>query len=99
MTNYTTWTARDGRTLRIVELDSDHLYNIIKMIERTAKKQHTVACSKVPYWDADDVAMMPELRWFIHPAYDALMCEVQNRGSRRERLCRRRASRRCVYEQ
>jgi hypothetical protein len=62
------WTMRDGRKVRVCDMDDGHLLNAMRMLDRTGQREFEDA------WDAmegvpDDV-----------PVYDDLETEAMRRG-------------------
>jgi hypothetical protein len=77
---YETWKTRDGRELRIVDMEDSHLVATIRMLEKQADKRYDEDCKAVPYWGSEDAEMMPERSWYVHPKLPALLLQARSRG-------------------
>ena len=73
------WTTADGKTIRIRDMDSGHLLNAIRLLERRAEREidtcmamADIECGYADLFD-DDVN-------FKHPIYDDMVAEAKRRG-------------------
>ena len=73
------WTTADGKTIRIRDMDSGHLLNVIRLLERRAEREidtcmamADIECGCADLFD-DDVN-------FKHPIYDDMVAEAKRRG-------------------
>ena len=73
---YAVWETKDGRVLRLVDMDDAHLVNTIRMLERKAHDDHAAACTHVS--DPDDI--VPEEEWMEHPALRVMRDVARSRG-------------------
>lgn len=79
--NYTTWITKDGRVVRIVDMQTQHLLNTIKMLERNAKHEYDHACATAIVWDSEgNEDFLPEYDWFEPPILHLMRREAERRG-------------------
>jgi hypothetical protein len=75
---YTEWKQRDGTPIRLVDMDDNHLFNTIRMLERKAEAR----CKKADKFQSFD----PEDRFdnsphmFLPPIYEVMVAMATARG-------------------
>lgn len=74
---FKTWKTRDGRVLRIVDMEDDHLVNAIRMLEREAHAKYLT--QDTGGLTAVDMVVLEET-FFLHRNYDDLVFEARKRG-------------------
>lgn len=74
---YVKWTCKDGRVLRIVDMEDQHLFNTIRMLERNAEKGYREQDPGAV--DILEMCIMP-YDCFLHPCYEHLVREANKRG-------------------
>lgn len=73
---YVAWKTKDGRLLRVADMDDAHLVSTIRMLERKVEAKHADACAHMS--DPDDVT--PEAEWMEHPVLDFMRFVAKTRG-------------------
>ena len=86
------WTTKDGRRLRICDMDNEHLVNTIKLLQRVAetKKIHSVVLmttcvgpngdmAQLAFDDAFDQTLESTFEDYLPPIYENFECEMHLR--------------------
>jgi hypothetical protein len=72
------WRTRDGRELLISEMETSHIENCIKMIERNCENHNNAVELDMMFWEIDIRFVL------VHPSeikgYDELVKELSNRN-------------------
>ena len=74
---YVTWTCKDGRVVRVVDMTDEHLVNAIRFCERAAEHRYTH--QDVGAVDILEMCIMP-YEMFLPSGYDDLVRAAKNRG-------------------
>ena len=104
------WKPKDGRKIRICDMNDDHLRNTIRMIKRACKNHHheeLMACMSITF--NGDMAQLSQEQFIAHSSwkdylpsiYEKLLLEKHRREdierARREDIERARMERRIKF--
>ena len=81
---YLIWKTRQGEDILVKDMSDRHLYNSIKMLERSWEAKYEYAClhndDHTTIISASDCMPPPDYDWFKPEKYDELVAVANSRG-------------------
>lgn len=75
---YAIWKQKDGTEIRVIDMDDQHLFNTIRMLERNAEARAKRADKFQPLDFEEHFDNLPE--HYLKPIYYIMVVAAQSRG-------------------